>query len=72
MAIANETSVVLTTLHFLCKAVFPLAKVSAIMLATRDRQSLLTCLGHLGQHNINRNDPISVKPPKVAKASTTA
>jgi hypothetical protein len=32
-------------------------------------QSLLTCLGHLGQHDINRNDPISVTPPKVAKAS---
>ncbi len=54
---------------------FPLAKVSAIMLATatRDRdtrQSLLTCLGHLGRRNINRNDPICVVPPKVAKAST--
>jgi hypothetical protein len=32
-------------------------------------QSLLTCIGHLGQHDININDPISVVPPKVAKAS---
>ncbi len=55
-------------------AIFPLAKVSAITpkTVTRDsdtRQSLLTCLGHLGQHDINRNDPICVVPPKVAKAS---
>ncbi len=28
-----------------------------------------TCLGHLGQHDINRNDPICVRPPKVTKAS---
>ncbi len=32
-------------------------------------QSLLTCLGHLGRHDINRNDPIFVVLPKVAKAS---
>ncbi len=32
-------------------------------------QSLLTCRGHLGWRDINRNDPISVVPPKVAKAS---
>ncbi len=31
--------------------------------------SPLTYLGYLGQHEINRNDPISVAPPKVAKAS---
>jgi hypothetical protein len=28
------------------------------------------CLGHLGQWDTNRNDPICVAPPKVAKAST--
>ena len=28
-----------------------------------------TCLGHLGQPDANRNDPISVALPKVAKAS---
>ncbi len=28
-----------------------------------------TCLGHLVRHGINRNDPICVAPPKVAKAS---
>jgi hypothetical protein len=32
-------------------------------------QLLLTCLGHLRGHNINRNDSISVALPKVAKAS---
>jgi hypothetical protein len=30
----------------------------------------LTCLGHLGWCDINRNDPISFAMPKVAKAST--
>jgi hypothetical protein len=30
-----------------------------------------TCLGHLGQGNINRNDPICVVAPKVTKASKT-
>jgi len=54
---------------------FPLVKVSAITPVTatcysNTWQSLLTCLGHLGQRNINRNDPIGVAPPKVAKAST--
>ncbi len=29
-----------------------------------------TCLGHLGWRDANRNDPISVALPKVAKAST--
>jgi len=33
------------------------------------RQSLLTCLGHLERHDINRNDPISVVLPKVARGS---
>jgi hypothetical protein len=28
-----------------------------------------TCLGQLGQHDINRNDPICVVSSKVAKAS---
>ncbi len=28
-----------------------------------------TCLGHLGRCDINRNGPICVPPPKVAKAS---
>ncbi len=43
-----------------------LAKLSAT--ATRDTH-YCTCLGHLGQHNINRNDPICITSPKVAKAS---
>ncbi len=56
------------------KAVFPLENVSMIMPATAKhnsdtQQSLLTCLGHLGWHDINRNDPICVALPKVAKAS---
>jgi hypothetical protein len=29
-----------------------------------------TCLGHLGQCNRDRNDPLSVMLPKVAKEST--
>jgi hypothetical protein len=29
-----------------------------------------TCLGHLGPCETNRNDPICVATPKVAKAST--
>ncbi len=29
-----------------------------------------TCLGHLGWYDTNRNDPICVTLPKVAKAST--
>jgi len=29
-----------------------------------------TCLGHLGWGDKNRNDPICVAPPKVAKASS--
>ncbi len=53
---------------------FTLAKVSVIMPATAARDSnmgqlLLSCLGHLGQLDINKNDPISVVPPKVANAS---
>ncbi len=49
------------------KAVFPLVKVSTIMLTvTHD----CTCLGHLGWHTKNGNEPISVVLPKVAKAST--
>ncbi len=53
---------------------FLLANVSVIMPVTETRnsdtqQSLLTCLGHLGWHDINRNDPIRVALPKVAKAS---
>ncbi len=31
-----------------------------------------TCFGHLGQCDPNRNDPICVTSPKVAKASTVA
>jgi len=33
----------------------------------RDSQ-YCTCLGHLGRYDINRNGPICVLPPKVAKA----
>jgi hypothetical protein len=32
--------------------------------------TFLTCLGHLGWHDMNMNDPICVVLPKVAKAST--
>ncbi len=42
-------------------------KMPAILL--RDI-TFLTCLGYLGRSNINRNDPICVASPKVAKAST--
>ncbi len=57
------------------KAVFPLSKVSTITPATvtldRDtRQSLLTCLGHLGWCNTDIIASISCPSPKVAKAST--
>jgi len=30
---------------------------------------ILTCLGHLGRYDINRNEPISVAPPMVTKES---
>ncbi len=57
------------------KGSFTLAKVSVIMRATvaRDsntRQSLLTCLGHLGWCNTDRIVSIYVAMPKVAKPST--
>jgi hypothetical protein len=50
------------------KAVFPLAKYSAIMPVTVTRDC--SCLGHIGHCDTNRNDLICVVPPKVAKAST--
>jgi hypothetical protein len=34
--------------------------------------TFLTCLGHLDQCDKNGNDPISVTPPKVAKASSVS
>ncbi len=53
------------------KAVFTLARVSTIMPAPATCDShYCTCFGHLGQPDTNRNYPISVAPPKVAKAST--
>jgi hypothetical protein len=33
-------------------------------------QIFLSYIGHLGRLDTNRNDPICVEPPKVAKAST--
>jgi hypothetical protein len=55
-------------LLYIIKAVFLLAKISAVtpVTATRD----CSCLGHLGRCDTNRNDPISVVLPKVAKASS--
>jgi len=47
------------------QAVFPLAKFSAIMQAT-----VANCLGHLGRRDTNRNDPVCVPTPMVAKANT--
>ncbi len=44
-------------------------KVKCLRLTTHDSH-YHTCIGHLGQHDKIRNDPISVAPPKVAKAST--
>ncbi len=47
-------------------------KVKMLMTMTHNSH-YCTCLGRLGwlgQHNKNRNDPISVVPPKVVKAST--
>jgi hypothetical protein len=34
-----------------------------------DTQQSLTCLDHLGRRDIDRNNPICVASPKVAKAS---
>jgi hypothetical protein len=51
------------------KALFPLVKVSAIMLA---RVTVTTCLGHLGHSDTKKNDPICVALPKVAKGSTVS
>jgi len=34
--------------------------------------AFLTCLGHLGQHDRDRNNPICVVSPKVANASTVS
>jgi hypothetical protein len=53
---------------------FTLAKFAIKTVSDSDTQQsrdsgLCTCLGHLGWHNININDPICVAPPKVAKAS---
>jgi len=52
---------------------FTLATFVSVTVSNSDMQqsSDWTCLGHLGQHDINRNDPISVASPKVAKASTS-
>ncbi len=53
---------------------FTLAKFVSKTIGNSNKQQshdspYCTCLGHLGQHNINRNNPISVAPPKVAKTS---
>jgi hypothetical protein len=55
-----------------CKAVFTLAKVGAIMPATMKCESdtLVLALATLRGVTINRNSPICVMSPKVAKAST--
>jgi hypothetical protein len=46
-------------------------KLSMIMPATATRNShYCTCIDHLGRCNINRNDPICVMLPLVAKVST--
>jgi hypothetical protein len=43
-------------------------KVSTINASNSNmQQSILICLGHLGWHYINRNDPICVASPKVAR-----
>jgi hypothetical protein len=34
-----------------------------------DSDTYCTCLGHLGRSDINRNNPICVATPKVAKVS---
>ncbi len=47
---------------------FPLAKFGTILPVTVKRNC--TCLGQLWRCDKNRNDPISVMPPKVAEAST--
>ncbi len=51
---------------------FTLAKVGAIMPATMtcDSDTLLLALATLGGATKNRNNPICVMSPKVAKAST--
>jgi hypothetical protein len=36
---------------------------------TVDSDTYCTCLGHLGHSDINRNNPICVAMPKVAKVS---
>jgi hypothetical protein len=46
-----------------------LAKTSAI---SRCDIAFLTCLGHLGQSDTNRNNLIYVILPRVAKASTSS
>ncbi len=46
-------------------------KLSIIMPATATRNShYCTCIDHLGQCGINRNDPFCVMLPKVARVST--
>jgi len=57
--------------HAMTKPMFTLVKFSAIIPAISQCDiTLLTCLGHLGRCDINRNDPLCVEVPKVAKAST--
>jgi hypothetical protein len=55
--------------YTMLKAVFTLAKVSAIMLMT---VIIVLALATFGSANAIRNYPISVTPPKVDKASTVA
>ena len=56
---------ILTKSHFQWQSF--LAKTSAISCCDYDT---LTCLGHLGRCNTNRNDSICVMSHKVAKASS--
>jgi hypothetical protein len=50
---------------------FAKAKAKKSAIPCRD-STTPTCLGHLGQHDTNRNNPISVASPKVGKASWAA
>jgi hypothetical protein len=57
--------------HAITKPMFTLVKFSVIIPAISQCDiTLLTCLGHHGRRDINKNDPICVELPKVAKAST--
>ncbi len=53
------------------KAIFTLAKLSEIMpaITTSDSDTLVLALATLDSKTKNRNDPICVALPKVAKAS---